>query len=405
MIAGFLVGALFVHLPALPVADAPYALVYAADDEQSAGSSLYKQGTDALDRSDWDGAVAVFSKLAAQKGDRADGALYWWAYALNKQGRRTDALRTIGALRTGYPTSRWVKDAGMLELEIKQASGQPAPAPRGDDDEDLKLMALGGLMQADPDRALPLLKKMLSSSQSDKVRDRAMFVLAQSGSAQARTALVDLARTSTDEDTQVHAIRYLGLFGGTESRQALADIYASGAGVAARKAVLNAFMLGGDKTRLAELARKETSPELRREAIHQLGITGAQNELWAMYPQETAEGKRAIIEALFVGGGADKLGDLALKEADPELRREAIQKLGLTGSPTSAATLKTIYSGTKDAEIKKAVLNAYFLQGNAALLVQLAKTEQDPAMKREAVRWLSLMNSKDATDYMLELLK
>ena len=40
-----------------------------------------------------------------------------------------------------------------------------------------------------------------------------------------------------------------------------------------------------------------------------------------------------------------------------------------------------------------------------AALVEIAKAEQDPAMKREAVQKLSIMHSKEATDYMLELLK
>jgi len=230
-------------------------------------------------------------------------------------------------------------------------------------------------------------------------------VLAQSGSPQARTILTDLARTAGDEDTQARAVRYLGMFDGAGSAQALVDIYGGTTNVKVRKAVLHAFMLSGDRSRLAELARKETTPELKREAIHQLGISGGASELWAMYPQETADGKGAIIDALFVGGAADRLSDLALKETDPKLRREAIHKLGLTGAPEALATLKMIYTGTKDAEVKKAVLHAYFLQGNAATLVELARGEQDPALKRDAVHWLSLMDSKDATDYMLELLK
>ncbi len=153
-------------------------------------------------------------KSAALKGERADGALYWSAYAHNKRGRRDDALQAIASLRSSYPKSRWLRDARALEVEIRQASGQTA-VPDRNGDEDLKLMALGGLMNADPDRALPLVEQMLSSSQSDKVRDRALFVLAQSGSPKAREVLVRIARTGPDEDTQKRAIRYLGLFGGT----------------------------------------------------------------------------------------------------------------------------------------------------------------------------------------------
>ena len=115
--------------------------------------------------------------------------------------------------------------------------------------------------------------------------------------------------------------------------------------------------------------------------------------------------KDAIINALFVGGAADRLAELAQKETDPRLRREAIQKLGLTGSEKSSAVLKQMYSTEKDAAIKKTILNAFFIQNNATALVAIARAEQDPALKREAVQKLSLMHSKEATDYMMELLK
>jgi len=400
----FVAALLAAALPATnrPVAPAAFVL---SDDAQANEQALYAQGTAALDRGEFDKAAQAFTQAAALKGERADGALYWSAYALNKRGRRDDALAAIAALRNSHPKSRWLRDARALEVEIRQASGQTA-VPDRNGDEDLKLMALGGLMNADPDRALPLVEQMLASSQSDKVRDRALFVLAQSGSPKAREVLVRLARTGPDQDTQTRAIRYLGLFGGPESRQALLDIYKSSQNVGARKAVLNGFMVAGDRVRLLDVARTETSPELKREAIHMIGVSGGRDELWQLYQQETSvEAKDAIINALFICGGADRLAELAQKEADPRLRREAIQKLGLTGAPKSAALLKQMYGTEKDADIKRTILNAFFIQGNAATLVEIARAEQDPGLKREAVQKLSLMGSKEAVDYMMELLK
>lgn len=375
------------------------------DDAQAVEQTIYARGTAALDRGEFDAAAKAFAEAAALKGERADGALYWSAYAHNKRGRRDDALQAIASLKSGYPKSRWLRDARALEVEIQQASGQTV-VPERNGDDDLKLMALGGLMNADPERALPLVEQMLASSQSDKIRDRALFVLAQSGSPKAREVLVRIARTGPDEDTQTRAIRYLGLFGGQESRQALVDIYKSSQNVSARKAVLQGFMVAGDRARLLEVARTETSPELKREAIHMIGVSGGRDELWQLYQQETSvEAKDAIINGLFIGGDADRLAELAQKETDPRLRREAIQKLGLTGASKSAAVLKQMYGTEKDVDVKRTIINAFFLQGNAATLVEIARAEQDPKLKRDAVQKLSLMRSKEATDYMLELLK
>jgi HEAT repeat protein len=380
------------------------AVVFAVDEQSGSEQALYTQGTEALDRGEFGKAAESFAKAAALKGERADQALYWRAYALNKSGRRNEALEVIAALRAAHPKSRWLRDASFLEAEIKRASGQAAVPENGD--EDLKLIALNGLMTADPDRAIPMVEKMLASSQSGKVRDRALFVLAQSGSPKAREVLVRLARSGPDEDTQARAVRYLGQFGGQENGQALVDIYKSSQSPKVRKAVLQAFMLGGDRARLLEVARTETSPELKREAIQQIGVSGGRDELWQMYQTETSvEAKKAILNALFVGGGHDRLAELARKETDPGLRREAIQKLGLTGAENSAATLKQLYTSETDLGIKKAILNGFFVQGNAEALVEIARAEKDPALKREAVQKLSLMQSKVATDYMLELLK
>jgi hypothetical protein len=107
------------------------------------------------------------------------------AYALIKLGRRDDALAAIAELHKGHPSSRWLDDARALEIEIKQAGGKPVN-PESADDEELKLMALNSFMDTDPDRALPLLEKLLHSSQSPKIKERALFVLTQSGSSKAR---------------------------------------------------------------------------------------------------------------------------------------------------------------------------------------------------------------------------
>ena len=87
-----------------------------------------------------------------------------------------------------------------------------------------------------------------------------------------------------------------------------------------------------------EVARKETSPELRREAINQLGVSGGRDELWQIYQQEkdgrreTRDHQRAVRRRRRTSSSTQ----LATKEADPDLRREAIEKLGLTGQQSRA---------------------------------------------------------------------
>jgi general L-amino acid transport system substrate-binding protein len=50
------------------------------------------------------------------------------------------------------------------------------------------------------------------------------------------------------------------------------------------------------------------------------------------------------------------------------------------------------------------VLNAYFISGNAKGLIAVAKSEKDPELKKRAVEKLALMNSKEGSDYLMEIL-
>ena len=50
-------------------------------------------------------------------------------------------------------------------------------------------------------------------------------------------------------------------------------------------------------------------------------------------------------------------------------------------------------------------MNGLFARGDAKPMIDLARKETDPAMKKYIVERLALMHSKEATDYMMELLK
>jgi HEAT repeat protein len=375
------------------------------EERREREDELYEEGTEALDEGAWDRAARSFERVAEAKARRADAALYWLAYAKGKQGQSAEALATLDELRRSHPQSRWLKEAKALELELKQRAGQPT-RPENVADEDLKLMALNGLMNSDPQKAMPMLKRFLESSQSPKLRDRAMFVLAQSGTPEAREILASAARGELYPGMQRKAIRYLGMFGGAESGQALAEVYKASADPGVKKAVLQAFMIGGDKARLLAAARGEPDQSLRRAAIQQLGVMGAQDELWQMYGAEgSAEAKKAIQQALFVGGSTGRLIDLAKTEKDPELRLSAVRNLGLIGSPEAQAALEELYKAGTDARTREAVLQAFFVSGNAKRLIEVARTEKDPALKRKAVQHLSVMGSPEAQQFLMELLE
>jgi HEAT repeat protein len=96
--------------------------------------------------------------------------------------------------------------------------------------------------------------------------------------------------------------------------------------------------------------------------------------------------------------------ELARSEKDPGLRREAIRGLGIVGGAKTGEFLASLYGGDKDPDVRRQVLRSLFLQGNAKSLIEIARAETDPAMKKEVVSLLSHMDSAPATNYLLEIL-
>jgi outer membrane protein assembly factor BamD (BamD/ComL family) len=377
----------------------------AARRDREREDSNYESGTRLLEKAQWQQAADRFATVAALRGSRVDAALYWKAYALDKLGQKAEALTTVGELIKGYPASRWMTDAKALEIQVRQSIGQPV-RPEAEADEELKLYAIQGLQHSNPEQAIPMLEKILQSASSPRLKERALFVLAQSNSARARQAITAIAKGAGNPDLQRRAIQYLGTNGTAENRQVLAEIYGSSNDIDVKRRILRAFMVAGDRQRVLAAATGESAPELRSEAVRQLGVMGAHDELWQLYQKEGAvEVKKQILQAMFVGGNATRLIELANGEQNPELRRTAIRNLGLMSSRQTADALVGLYQKEKDVEIKKAVIQGLFVQSNAEQLVAIARKETDPAMKREMVSKLSVMRNKVATDYLLELLK
>jgi HEAT repeat protein len=251
-------------------------------------------------------------------------------------------LAAIAELRKSYAGSRWLEDAKVLELETKQAAGQNV-SPESESDEDLKLLALNGLMQSDPDRALPLVENLLKGNQPPKLKKNAVYVIAQNTSPRAQQLLEQVARGSVNPDLQIVAIRYLIQQKRNQATVAalLWEIYGSTADVNAKREIVN----GLSTDHLMQVAKSDKASELRLMAIQRLSN----------------------------GGGGDALVPLYAAETDPQVRQ--------------------------------AIINTLSSQRNAKALVSLARAERDPQVKRSIVQNLVNMKSPDATDYLLEILK
>ena len=370
----------------------------------SQASSAYQAGLDAVNDSDWVEALAKFDRAEKLGAANPDAILYWKAYCLEKLARRAEALQTLSELNRRFPRSKWIQDAKALELQVRQEMGQQVP-PESESNDELKLLAINGLMRSDPSQALPLLEKVIDGPGSLRLKGRALFVLAESGSPQARQILARVAQDQSNPALQTKAVSYLGLFGGAAGRKELENLYATSHDVNLKLAILRSFMVSHDSDRLLAAALSDKTPALQCYAVRLLGVLHAQADLWRIYQSSTSsEVSKSVVQALFLSGDEAHLAEVAKSARTPELRVTAIRELGLMRGQKTGPLLLSLYPGARDREMARAVIDALWLHQDAQALVDIARKESDPELKKAVVEKLSLMHSKIATDYLMHIL-
>jgi HEAT repeat protein len=159
--------------------------------------------------------------------------------------------------------------------------------------------------------------------------------------------------------------------------------------------ILQKFLQGNHKPLLKEQAlfvlSQSDSPEARKILID-VARGSAHPEL-----------QLKAVEYLGIAGDVEILAELARQEKNAPVRAQAIHGLGLVESEKSSAALRSIYSSSSDASIRKAVLEAFFIQENARALIELFRAEKDREVRREIVRYLSQMDSEEAEQFVSKI--
>ncbi|HEY3743997.1 MAG TPA: HEAT repeat domain-containing protein, partial [Bryobacteraceae bacterium] len=366
-------------------------------------SEVYRRAGRQLDERQYEKALDSYNRVIEAKGAHIEGALYWKAYALSRLGHGDQAQAALDELKRNYASSRWMNDARALELEIRQNAGQK-PSPEVEGDEDLKLLAMNGLIGTDPERVMPQIDKILSSAKSSpRLKERALFVLAQSSNAKAREMLLKYAKGGTNPDLQLKAVEYLAAHGVKEDRAQLDEIYKANSDFGIRRAILRGYMASHETDALLQIARNEQNPALRGEAIRYAGISGA--DVWPLYSASAPpEVRRAIIETLFIKRDVDHLAEIARSEKDMHMRSDAIRHIGNLSREKAGELLGSLYASETDKEVKADILRSLAQQQNAKKLIEVARKETDPNLKREAVRQLTMIKTPEAQEFLVELL-
>lgn len=323
-------------------------VLQAAMPAMAAKDDLYRSGQQALDEGRWNQAASIFGKVAERGGPEADAGLYWKAYAQHKAGKGSEALATVRQLASSFPKSAWLDDARALEVELRAEAGQPVQ-PGAEEDEELKLYALSGLMDSNPKRAIPLVQQYLRGRHSAENKEKALFLLTQSDDPQARQILLEVVRGAAHPELRRRAIEHLAIVAEDDRSvlPVLEEIYRSSQDRDLRRAILEAYVIAGHDAGLLAAARSEADGELRIEAINLLGSSDSPKMDEALRSLYAAGGPRirmAVIDSLTARDSAKALIEIFRAEKDREIRKTIVQRLAEMDSPEAEAFLDQIFA-------------------------------------------------------------
>jgi hypothetical protein len=182
---------------------------------------------------DWPAARSGFESYLKDypQGRMRDEAHFWLAQSLDNLARdekgreavvrlKKAALEEIRKLVDGYPESLWRDDALAFRIEIAgelvllgeenyQEDITAAVEGEGRSSRDLKIQALGSLVNLDPGTALPIIRRTLKTDDDTVVRRRCLSLLLLLPAADAEKALGDAARSDRDEGIRAEAASLL----------------------------------------------------------------------------------------------------------------------------------------------------------------------------------------------------
>jgi HEAT repeat protein len=242
---------------------------------------------------------------------------------------------------------------------VAQKSGPDAAntlikAAKTDPDSEVREQAVFWLSQVKDPRVLDMLVEILNGDGDEQLREKALFALSQHGSAAGGTAL----RTFAENPRQPEELREKAIFW-----------------LGQRK--------GGDETEyLRGLYRKLSEPDLREKVLFAL-----------------SERRTAGNDAFLVGIARDPKEPL-------ELRKKAIFYVGQMGKG-DIAQLAAMYASLDDRELKEQVIFALSQRHEAAALDKLmdvARSDPDRELRKKAIFWLGQSRDPRATAFLTELI-
>jgi HEAT repeat protein len=383
---------------------------------------LFRAGRDLIENEEWAKAAATFNSFIQTypRDNDVDAALYWYAYALKKQGSTKEAAKALKRLIKDFERSGWREEADALLTELAPALGQTEIIDNAlsKENEELKIIALQSLFESSPDRALAFVSEWLkpNSTASRRMKESAVSLLGAHGGKQAIPILLDIARNQPDAKLRQTAIHRLGEAGGEQVMDELMRIYTSDLDIKIKQQVLHAFAEMDSpraSAKLLEIAQNSNENiDMRKTAISRLGERdGAFDNLLRIYDTDrTLDIRKRLLNAFAESNDprADaKLLEVARTGDNVELRRYAIRRLGEHNGEAMLDELMRIYQTEQTLEVKRDILNAFSDMNSPRAKTKLYEIARNQAenvdLRRNVINRIGERHDAQAIELLISL--
>lgn len=340
----------------------------------------------------------------------ADRADYYLIRTLKQLGRKNEALTRIDGFAKTYPRSRWMSD--VQELRINLTNEIPPAA-------ELVLMRRGG--PAPAGRAIPAVPSPPAAPRPPRAFSRAPEN--RVGRLQERLQQGRRPDDVTDPEVSLQQEIMRAVFFNNSDRAIDIATERLKSDPADPVVMSNLFMIAGSHSAkalpmLLSIARNSTNVKARKDAIFWISQSQGDKDvvvdtLLGILPSLRDDESDAVAFALGQVRSDKSINALAAiardKTKTEKARNNAVFWIGQSRVPNRVPVLEDIYRNNSDnAKIRMQTLFALRQTGDprsVALLGNIASSDPDLDMRKQAVFWLSQMGSPDATQALENLLQ
>ncbi len=405
--------------------------------QNDAAAKAFVQGRDQINEGKWATAATTFGKYVSDypADKNVDAALYWLAYAQEKQKKYGEADVVLAKLIKEHAKSAWKSDAEKLRLLVRSKLGtlyntgnnpdsllDPQASQRPDADCELKVVALQALCQADRGaRCSTHVNDALRSNTTCLVlKEAAITYLGRYGGQDALPALIQMARTEPNEKLRMRAIAALGRTGDERALDvlrelAMSPVYENESPTDSALHALAGFENPRAAGILADVIISGKNIEARTHGAQLLSQRRGDDVVDQLFRIYDAASEIEVKKYVLAGLGNRKdpravtrLVEVARSSPNVELRKQAIHSIPNRNDEQDLDVLIPLYDNEREAELKDHILDAighYQNQRAYQKLMQVVKSTEPLERKKKAMQMLSRSKDPAVLKFLEDMLK